>query len=213
MALMEWPATGLITPATGRDTMWHTFTPLEPANFAISPRACEVLAQPIGYRLTGEELIGCGLWPGDLLVVDVADRAPQPGALVVVWGCEDDPDPDPDVPPSVAALSPALRARIRPQRRIPIAGQYWPTPRTGGEIIEIRAVLPGFPAPLGILDCAFDDALIGVVHGYYGTSTVRGCGVATAVLERYDWSAWDFVKEIRAARGRMKAAGALMDWD
>ncbi len=210
MALLERPATGLIAPATGRDTMWHRFTPLELANFAISPRACAVLAQPIGFRLTGEELIGCGLWPGDLLLVDHADRAPQPGALVVVWGCEDDPDPDPDVPPSVAALSPALRARIRPQRRIPIVGQYWPTPRSGGEIIEIRAVLPDFPAPLGILDYAFDDALIGVVHGFYGMSDVRGRGAAATILDRYDWSGWDFAKEIRNARERMKALVALM---
>ena len=84
-----------------------------------------------------------------------------------MWGCEDDPDPEPDLPASIADLPPALRARMRPQRRVPIVGQYWPIPkRGGGRIIEIRAVLPGFPAPLGILDYAFDEALIGVVHGY-----------------------------------------------
>jgi len=94
---------------------------------------------------------------------------------------------------------------------VPIVGQYWPIPRTGGgQIIEIRAVLPGFPAPLGILDYAFDDALIGVVHGFYGTGPrehPEGLGVFADLAA---WEGWDWRAEIMAARRRMRGLGALI---
>ncbi len=205
MALMERPATGPIAPAPRRETMWHGFTPLEPMTFTISPRAAALLGEPVGFRLTGEELVGCDLWPGDLLLVDAADRDPQPGPLVAVWGFEADPDPDPAYPEAWADLSPALLAKIRPTRPVPVVGQYWPTPRTGGgQIIDIRAVLPDFPAPVGILDYALDDLLIGVVHGYYATG-------ARDYEPPYDFTGWDFDAAIHAARERMTALDALTD--
>ena len=143
---------------------WRDFTPLadrEPV-VGVSAAACALLDDAVAYILTGEELLGCGLVPGDLLIVDRADRRPAPGALVVVYGAEYDPEPR-DLPPSLVGLSPAVLARFRPMRAVPIVGQYWP--QAGNAVIAIRGVLPGHPSPLGILDYALDEALVGVVAG------------------------------------------------
>lgn len=172
--------------------------PLEPATFSTTPRAAALLERPVGFRLTGEELLGCGLCPGDLLLVDAGDHSPAPGALVVVQ-----------------VHSPLDASGALVKQAALIAGQYWPTVDSWGmPMLDIRAVLPGFPTVYRYFDAAyFAEELIGVVHGYYATGKRGGDSYTGIDMSKYDWEGWDFREEMRAARGRMKALGTLFDVD
>ena len=192
---------------------WRGFRPLADPTTAVgvSAAAYALLGDPVAYVVTGTELLGGGIVPGDTLLVDCADRDPQPGALIVVWGSEADPEPpDPaDLPPSMVGLSAAVLARLTPCREIPIVGQFWPGEDDGVRrmILDLRALLPGHPAPLGIMDYALDGQLIGVVAGFYAT----GARDASVDWDACDWSGWDW-EAIARARDGMKALRALHDW-
>ncbi len=189
---------------------WCGFSPLDAPATAVglSPAAFALLGQPVAYVVTGTELLGGGIVPGDTLIVDCADRAPAPGALIVVWGSEDDPAPldRDDLPPSLIGLSASVLQKMTPCRPVPIVGQYWPrtAARECGNLIDLRALLPGHPAPLGIFDYAFDDQLIGVVAGFYAT----GARDASVDWETYDWAGWDW-GAIDDVRHHMKAPDPL----
>ncbi len=184
---------------------WCGFSPLAapPRDVGLSPAACALLGAPVAYVVTGTELLGGGIVPGDTLIVDCADRQPEPGALIVVWGGEADPEP-PDrdnLPPSMIGLSASVLARLTPVRAVPLVGQYWP----GATCIDLRALLPGHPAPLGIFDDAFADQLIGVVAGFYATDARD----ATIDWEACDWSGWDWSASIDGVRRQLKALEAM----
>ena len=104
----------------------------------VSVEAYALLGEPVAYVVTGTELLGGGIVPGDTLIVDRADRAPEPGALIVVWGSEADPAPPDraDLPPSMLGLSASVLARLTPVRAVPLVGQYWPgtTERARGNL-------------------------------------------------------------------------------
>jgi len=196
---------------------WPGFTPLAdpPHAVALSDAARALLGDPDALLLTGDELLGCGLFPGDILIIDRADRQPEPGALVVVWGGEDDPNPG-DLPPSLADLPPAIRAQIITMRPVPIVGQYWPIegaiPGERDARIGLRAVLPGRPMPLVYMGKFFDDELIGVVCGDYATGKRGGKEVTGIDCDKYDWTGWDWGAALDTKRGHMKALAALHDF-
>lgn len=202
------PPTDAPRPAWGD---WHRFSPLDaPANdVGLSPAAFALLGDPVAYVVTGTELLGGGIVPGDTLIVDRADRDPAPGALIVVWGTEADPEPpDPaDLPPSLAGLSPAVLAQFTRCYETAIVGQFWPGEDDGVRrtILDLRALLPGHPAPLGIMDYALDGLLIGVVAGCYAT----GARDATIDWAACDWSGWDW-GAIAGVRRHMKALDAMI---
>ena len=109
---------------------WCGFSPLASptTEIAVSVAAYALLGDPVAYVVTGTELLGGGIVPGDTLIVDRADRAPAPAALIVVWGGEADPAPPEraDLPPSMVGLSASVLARLTPVRAVPLVGQYWP---------------------------------------------------------------------------------------
>lgn len=190
---------------------WCRFSPLASptTEIGVSVAAFALLGQPVAYVVTGTELLGGGIVPGDTLIVDCADRDPVPGALIVVWGSEDDPEPhDPaNLPPSMIGLSEAVLAQLTPCHAVPIVGQYWPrsTARARGNLIDLRALLPGYPAPLGIFDYAFAEQLVGVVAGFYAT----GARDASVEWEMCDWSGWDWSENIGGVRRHLKALSAM----
>lgn len=205
MKSMDTTATDTTARAPWGD--WAGFSPLaDPADdVVVSDAARALLGDPVAFTLTGPELLGGGLVPGDTIIVDRADRQPAPGALIVVWGTEHDPAPPDraDLPPSMSGLSETILAKLTPCREVPIVGQYWPR----GNTVDLRALLPGYPAPLGIFDYALDGLLIGVVAGFYAT----GARDASVDWDACDWSGWDW-EEIARARDGMKALRALHDW-
>lgn len=190
---------------------WCGFRPLASptTEIGLSPAAFALLGAPVAYVVTGTELLGGGIVPGDTLIVDCADRDPQPGALIVVWGADDDPAPldRADLPPSMVGLSASVLAQLTPCRPVPLVGQYWPrtAARERGGLIDLRALLPGYPAPLGIFDYAFDEELIGVVAGCYATGA-RDASVDWATC---DWAGWDWSASIDGVRRHLKALEAM----
>lgn len=190
---------------------WCGFSPLAapPRDVGLSPAAFALMGAPVAYVVTGTELLGGGIVPGDTLIVDCADRAPAPGALIVVWGSEDDPEPldRADLPPSMIGLSAAVLAQLTPCHPVPLVGQYWPRARDGarGGLIDLRALLPGHPAPLGIFDYAFAEQLVGVVAGFYAT----GARDDSIDWSACDWAGWDWGASIDGVRRHLKALEAL----
>jgi len=186
---------------------WCGFSPLvvPPRDVALSPAAFDLMGAPVAYVVTGTELLGGGIVPGDTLIVDCADRDPAPGALIVVWGSEDDPEPldRADLPPSMVGLSESVLQRMTPCQPVALVGQYWP--RARGGLIDLRVLLPGYPAPIGIFDYAFAEQLIGVVAGFYAT----GARDASVDWTACDWSDWDWSASIGGVRRHMTALEAM----
>ncbi len=190
---------------------WCGFSPLTCPDTAIAlvPAAFALLGQPVAYVVTGTELLGGGIVPGDTLIVDCADRHPAPGALIVIWGAEDDPAPldRENLPPSLVGLSASVLQRLTPCLPVALVGQYWPrtADRARGGLIDLRALLPGHPAPLGIFDYAFAEELVGVVAGFYAT----GARDASVDWTACDWSDWDWSASIDGVRRHLKALEAM----
>ena len=92
--------------------------------------------------------------------------------------------PHADLPPSMVGLSAVVLARLTSCRSVALVGQYWPgaADRARDSLIDLRALLPGHPAPLSYFDYAFAEQLIGVVAGFYAT------GARDAAL---DWATCD----------------------